>query len=170
MRPKKAITIALLAVMVFFVYYSSSATEVIDDGTYTYISNLKWHNTFAAGLEAAKAQGKPILVYGWATWCKFCRKYHEEVFPDPEVNGILKKDFVLVAVDLDTNKEDAKRFSFNYPPKLVFLHPDGSRITEIPGYVPKDTFLSILRQAREMHGISVELPENLPRSESQAGS
>jgi thiol-disulfide isomerase/thioredoxin len=73
---KKLITIAMLVVTVFFVYYSVNAAPLIDDGNYTYIAGMKWYNTYETGLEVAKAQNKPMLVYAWAIWCKFCEKLH----------------------------------------------------------------------------------------------
>jgi thioredoxin-related protein len=170
MEPRKAITLAVLAVTVFFVYYSVNAAPLIDDGNYTYISGMTWYNTYDAGLEAAQSQNKPMLVYAWAIWCKFCKKLHEEVYPDPRVSKILKEDFVLVAIDLDTNKKDTSRFSFSYPPKLLFLEPNGNEIVPINGYVPADTLLPILEQIKAMHATTLEVPHDLPRTEDRGGT
>ncbi len=170
MQSKKAITLALLAVTVFFIYYSANAAPLIDDGNYTYIAGMQWYNTYDKGLEAAQLENKPILVYGWAIWCKFCEKLHKETYPDPRISPILKNDFVLVAVDLDVNKEDAGRFAISYPPKLIFLTPTGETITEIPGYVPADTLLPILEQIKSMQMSSIEVPHDLPRTEDHGES
>ncbi len=170
MHPKKLITLGVLVVTVFFIYYSVNAAPLIDDGEYTYIAGLRWYNNYEAGLEAAKAQNKPMLVYAWAIWCKFCEKLHTEVYPDQRVSPILKEDFVLVAIDLDTNKEDTNRFSFQYPPKLLFLDSSGNRIIDIPGYVPADTLLPILQQIRAMRATTVTVPTELPRTEDRGGS
>lgn len=164
MKSKKIITLGILAVTVFFIYYSVNAAPLIDDGEYTYIAGLKWYNTYDVGLKAAQAEGKPMIVYGWAIWCKFCKKLHEEVYPDPRVSKILENDFVRVAIDLDSNPEDSKRFAIQYPPKLIFLDPQGQRITEIPGYVPADTLLPILEQIKGMHPVTIEIPEDLPQT------
>jgi len=166
MHPKKIITIGVLAVTVFFVYYSVNASPLIDDGEYTYISNIKWYNNYDEGLNAAQEQNKPMLVYFWAIWCQYCRGYHEEVYPDPEVKPILEEEFVLVAIDLDTNREDAQKFNAQYPPKLVFLDPGGGKITDLPGYVPKETFLPIIQQISTLFTTDVEIPEHLPRTET----
>jgi thioredoxin-related protein len=170
MQPKKAITLALLAVTVFFIYYSANAAPLIDDGNYTYISGMQWYNTYEKGLEVARTENKPMLVYGWAIWCKFCEKLHKEVYPDPRISSIFEEDFVLVAIDIDVNNEDANRFSMSFPPKLVFLSPTGERITEIPGYVPADTLLPILEQIRSLHINSIQIPHDLPRTEDHGVS
>jgi len=170
MHPKKTITIAVLAVAVFFLYYSANAAPLIDDGNFTYIAGLEWHNNFDAGLAAAQAENKPIFMYSWAIWCKFCKELHETVYPDPAVQSILKEDFVLVAVDLDVNQKDAQRFGVQYPPNLQFFTPAGEKITEIPGYIPKDDFIPILEQIRSQHALTVEVPQDLPRTEEREES
>ncbi|GBE19134.1 MAG TPA: thioredoxin family protein [Euryarchaeota archaeon] len=170
MQSKKAITLALLAVTVFFIYYSVNAAPLIDDGNYTYIAGMPWYNTYAKGLEAAQAENKPMLVYGWAIWCKFCEKLHTETYPDPRISSILNESFVRVAIDLDVNKEDASRFGISYPPKLIFLTSNGDEITNIPGYLPADRLLPILEQVRSMSATSLQIPHNLPRTEDRGAS
>jgi thioredoxin-related protein len=152
----------------FFSFITAvNAAPLIDDGNYTYISGMKWYNTYEAGQEVAKVENKPMLVYAWAIWCKFCEKLHKEVYPDPRIKPILENDFVLVAVDLDTNREDVNRFSFQYPPYLLFLNKDGEKITDIPGYVPVDVLLPILQQIRDIELGTIEVPHDLPRTEDR---
>lgn len=148
MNPRKTITILLAITILLFVYYSVNASPIISDSNYTYISSLKWHNTFEAGQKDAIEQDKPMLVYFWAIWCKFCEKFHTIVYPDPEVNKMLREDFVLVAVDLDVNKKDANAFDVSYPPAEIFVSPEGEVIYRIGGYLPKEDFLSALRQVK----------------------
>jgi thioredoxin-related protein len=167
MQSKKLITLAIIAVTVFFVYYSVNAAPLIDDGNYTYIAGMKWYNTYEAGLEVSKIENKPMLVYAWTIWCKYCEKLHKEVYPDPRISSILENDFVLVAVDLDTNSEDKNRFSFTYPPNLLFLDPNGEEITDIPGYVPADVLLPILQQIVNIQQATIEVPHDLPRTEDR---
>lgn len=145
MKPKKAITILALATALLFVYYSMNAAPLISDEKYTYISGMKWYRNYEDGRAAAAEQDKPVLVYFWAVWCKFCTTMHEEVYPDPEISKILKEDFVLVAVDLDENKIDARRFGVQYPPYLIFLNSKGEIITRVPGFASKEQLLSILK-------------------------
>lgn len=149
MKPKKAITILALATALLFVYYSMNAAPLISDEKYTYIAGMKWYKNYDEGQKAAREQNKPMLVYFWTVWCKFCQTLHEEVYPDPEISRILKEDFVLVAVDLDENKVDARRFGVQYPPYLIFLTPEGKQIATIPGYVSREQLLPILRQIKE---------------------
>lgn len=165
MTPKKTITIGVLVVVVLFVYYSINAAPLVSDEKYTYISDLEWFKTYDEGAKAARETGKPIFIYFWAIWCKYCEKLHTEVYPDPEVSKYLREDFVLVAIDLDENKKDAQRFGVQFPPHLIFLSPDGKIITRIPGFVPKEVLVSVMQKVLEGSTANLELPaEELPQT------
>lgn len=167
MNPKKALTISALVIAVSFVYYSMNAAPLISDEKYTYIAGMTWYKNYEDGQKAAIEQNKPMLVYFWAIWCKFCEKLHTEVYPSEEVNKMLRSDFVLVAVDLDTNKEDTQRFGVQYPPYLIFLSPEGKILTRIPGYLPKEELLQIMKQTKARQEVNVSQGE-LPQTRGKA--
>ncbi len=151
MKTKKVLTIIALVVIAVFVYYTVNVTPIISDSEYTYISGFTWYNTYEAGQEVALKENKPMFVYFWTIWCTYCEKMHVEVFPYEPTTEILKNDFVLIAVDMDVNKEDTNRFKVQAPPYELFLTPDGETITAIPGYVPKEDFYKVLKEVRDSH-------------------
>lgn len=134
--------------MLFFVYYATNAAPLMSDQNYTYLGNLKWYKTYDEGSRVAKEQNKPMLVYFWTVWCPYCEKMQTEVFPQEEINKILREDFVLIAVDMDVNKEDTRRFNVQYPPHELFLTPEGKIVTRIPGYISAEEFLPVVKQVR----------------------
>jgi len=149
MKPKKGITILALVVVVSFAYCSMNAAPLISDEKYTYISGMMWYKKYDEGQAVAAEQDKPVMVYFWAIWCKFCRTLHEDVYPDAEISKILGEDFVLVAVDLDENKTDAQRFGVQYPPYLIFLDSQGKVLRADPGFMSKEQLLAVLKQVKE---------------------
>jgi cytochrome c biogenesis protein CcdA/thioredoxin-related protein len=62
-------------------------------------------NNYAAAVEMAKKQGKPILIdfTGWA--CVNCRKMEENVWTQPEVHDFIKNNFILVSLYVDDRKK-----------------------------------------------------------------
>ncbi len=151
MKTKKLLTIAALVVIGVYVYYAVNATPMVSDEKYTYLSGLRWYNSYDEGAKVARELNKPIFVYFWTIWCTYCEKMQVEVFPYEPTFEILEKDFVLIAVDMDVNKQDTRRFNVQAPPYELFLTPEGEVITKVPGYVPKEKFYSIIKEVRDFY-------------------
>ena len=79
------------------------------------------------------AQGKPMLVDFWATWCGPCRKvgpYIEELAEEYSDRAIVGK------VDVDDNTELAMRFGVRNIPTILFIK-DGNVVDKQIGASPK---------------------------------
>jgi thiol-disulfide isomerase/thioredoxin len=77
---------------------------------------------YAAGLEKAKAEKKPVCLVFFTEWCPHCTNY-AKVFHDPKVVEKSKR-FVMVRLDKDQNAELSAKYA-----------PDGQ-------YIPRTFFLS----------------------------
>ncbi|GAL82741.1 cytochrome c-type biogenesis protein DsbD [Algibacter lectus] len=60
---------------------------------------------YDTGMAYAKKVGKPVMLdfTGWA--CVNCRKMEQNVWPDPKVLNILKKDVVLISLYVDDKRK-----------------------------------------------------------------
>lgn len=71
-------------------------------------------NDYEKALKMAREQHKPLLIdfTGWA--CVNCRKMEEEVWPQKEVKGLIKNNFILVSLYVDDRKQlpDDQQFLF----------------------------------------------------------
>lgn len=151
MNTKKLLTIVALLAVVVFIFYAVNATPIVSDNEWTYIGGMEWYQTYDEGVVIAQKTGKPMLIYFWTIWCTYCEKMQVEVFPYPPVKEILEEDFVLIAIDMDVNKDDTNRFNIQAPPHELFLDENGKIITRIPGYIPEEEFLDILTEVRDFH-------------------
>lgn len=75
-------------------------------GTYSLYSKNKnlfepMHNNYAEALALAKKENKPVLIdfTGWA--CVNCRRMEENVWPDPLVDSLMRKEFIVVSLYVD---------------------------------------------------------------------
>lgn len=99
------------------------------------------------GLERALAarDGKPVVIYFWASWCQYCKKLDTEVFPDPAVKPLLQERFHRAFVDLDEDRRNASRFGVRYPPTLLFINSTGGLLFRLNGFLERDDLLALLR-------------------------
>ena len=97
---------------------SASVERMIEEG---------WHPSLAEGLAQAQAEGKPVLVDIWATWCKNCLTMDATTLSNPAVTGALE-DYVKVKFqaenpDQSPTREIMQRFGSIGLPTYVILSP-----------------------------------------------
>ncbi|WP_346317537.1 cytochrome c biogenesis protein CcdA [Chitinophaga sp. YIM B06452] len=71
-------------------------------------------NDYEKALQLAKTQNKPVLIdfTGWA--CVNCRNMEENVWTDPEVHDLIKKNYLLVSLYTDDRKKLPEDQQFKY--------------------------------------------------------
>ncbi len=117
---------------------------------------IAWQS-YDEGLTIAASQNKLVMVEFFATWCGYCKKMDNTVFPDANVRRELEKYFVPVRVTESslnevqfkgkaiTEQALTQEFGVTGFPTLVFLDQSGEPITKIPGFVPADTLEGALQ-------------------------
>jgi hypothetical protein len=122
-------------------------------------------NDYERALRMAKRQNKPLLIdfTGWA--CVNCRRMEEQVWTDPEVERLIKENYILVSLYVDDRKQlpageqvpyrpasggekwmrtegekwaafQAERFHQVTQPLYVLLSPDETVLNHPVGYTP----------------------------------
>lgn len=155
MKTKKLTTIFVLIMILAIAvttFNISLSKFRITDKNYTYIADLKWYHSAAGlekGLQDASLENKPVIVYFWAIWCQYCAKFQSDTLGNPQINKILENDYVLVAMDLDVDRDISGRYGVSYPPYVLFLDSKGTVIDRIAGAVGPETFLPTITQVRD---------------------
>ena len=98
-----------------------------------------WLTDFEKAKQAAKAQGKDLLVnFSGSDWCSWCIKLDKEVFSAHEFLSEADKHFVLVLVDFPNNKSKqspalqnqneqlAEKFQIQFFPTVLLMDADGN--------------------------------------------
>ena len=131
-----------------------------------------------SALEAAKKAGKPVFVDVTGHGCVNCREMESRVWSDPTVLGMLKNDFVVVALYTDdkqkldkedwvTDAETGKvykdlgransyiartKWNVNAQPNYVLLSPDGEMLVPVRGYdLSIDGFVKFLQSGLDAY-------------------
>lgn len=129
---------------------------VLGSATPVHASNPAWRD-WNSGLKEAATAGRPVLVDVYTDWCTWCKRMDRDVYTRPEVLEYLSQHFVTVRLNAEyatparydgkqyTSRTLAERFRVNGFPTTIFLRADGNHIANVPGYVPADRFLLLLR-------------------------
>jgi thioredoxin-related protein len=111
---------------------------------YDYIKQKIKYADLSSAYELAKIENKIVMVKLTAKHCHFCKKMDTEVMVEKEVVLALKKDFVSVEIDVDS---ETLPFSLkrSMTPTFIFVSNDKKILKKIPGAWGKDDFLDILK-------------------------
>ena len=139
---------------------------------------LQGYFTLEEGLEAARKAGKPVFVDVTGHGCVNCREMESRVWSDPTVLGMLKNDFVVVALYTDdkqkldkedyvTDAETGKVYkdlgransytartlwNVNAQPNYVLLSPEGEMLVPVRGYdLSIDGFVDFLQSGLDAY-------------------
>lgn len=124
----------------------------------------------AEDLAEANAEGKRLLITVEQRGCIYCSKMHEEVFPDPAIDALIRESFFVVQVNLFGNvevtdfdgttlpeKDMAVRWGVMFTPTLIFLPQEvapgkttaESAVAMMPGAFGKGTTEALLTWVRD---------------------
>ena len=131
-----------------------------------------------SALEAAKKAGKPVFVDVTGHGCVNCREMESRVWSDPTVLGMLKNDFIVVALYTDdkqkldkenwvTDAETGKvykdlgransyiartKWNVNAQPNYILLSPEGEMLVPVRGYdLSIDGFVDFLQSGLDAY-------------------
>lgn len=112
--------------------------------------------------QKAKKENKYIFLDAYTTWCIPCRNMAVNIFPQPIVGNFFNKNFINVAIQMDTTKkdcgyvkswyEDAKKiadvYQINAYPTYLFFNSDGNLVHIIKGAIDNaDDFIAKAKEA-----------------------
>lgn len=122
--------------------------------------SLKWQG-WDAGLRTAVKAQRPVLVDVYTDWCGWCRRMDRDVYARDDVRDYLSRRFVTVKLDAEaadgasyegkqyTSRSLASRFRVTGYPTTLFLRANGEHLVNVPGYIPAERFLLLLRYVGE---------------------
>ncbi|WGS65764.1 thioredoxin family protein [Marinitoga aeolica] len=112
---------------------------------------------FNNAMKIGKITGKNIIVMFSSETCYYCKKFKNEVLVDKEIQKWLRTEFIIAEINPDRNKKAIYQgktlnyaelfgaFGVRGTPTFFFFDSKGEALAQLPGYVPKDVFLSILK-------------------------
>ena len=121
---------------------------------------FNWLSYNEALLKAEK-ENKSILVFFYSDGCGWCDKMEREVYTNKEVKQLLADKFVSVKINASSNnkivqngeeiteKKLATLFQVTGYPTTWFLENKDKGIAPLPGYIPAEQFVTVLKYIGE---------------------
>ena len=147
-----------------------SAAELGDDG----LHKTPWmRDTFKdlrEDLEEASSEGKRLVLFIEQQGCIYCKKMHDEVFPQPDLAVYIEDNFFVVQLDLhgsitaadfdgEENEQRAlmRKWGILFTPTLVFLPEEvpedvtaiNAAVAVMPGAFSKGTTFDLFTWVNE---------------------
>lgn len=153
------------------------AAEIGDDG----LHKAPWmRDTFKdlrEDLAEANAEGKRLLVIWEQRGCIYCTRMHEEVFPDPAIDALIRAQYFVVQMNLFgdievtdfdgttlSEKDMASRWGVVFTPTMMFFPEDveegktaqQAAVAAMPGAFEKGTTKALLTWVRDKEYLTGE--------------
>jgi len=112
----------------------------------TFLSVLfsqEWFTDFHQGIKRAKEEKKLVLIYFYSNHCPYCHQVEEFVFGDEDVEKFLKKNFVVISVNINDELSE-KFYVFGTPTFVIYDPVKGKVLAKFFGSLDAETFLSML--------------------------
>ena len=106
-------------------------------------TNFNEGKTFQQILDQAKAEGKPVFIDCYTSWCGPCNQMATKVFPQKEEGDYFNSKFVCWKVDMEKGEgpELAKKYDVAAYPTFLIVNSDGSLRASQVGSAPLEKFI-----------------------------
>lgn len=130
----------IAAAVVLVLVSAGTACFALDFLTVRAPGEIDWMPSYDEALRVAKAEGRPVLVDFYTTWCEWCERMDADTYGDTTVARFLNEHFVSAKVDAEAHPDLADRHSIMGYPTVVILSPDGREVGRIVGYLGPERF------------------------------
>lgn len=96
-------------------------------------TKIAWQPYHRAAFDEAQRTGRPLFVFVYADWCRWCRKFGTETLETPDIRARLERDFIPVAVDYDERRNLSRELGVRLVPTTLLLTPDGKKLMRFFG-------------------------------------
>ena len=109
---------------------------------------LKWFDSYQAGMTAARAQKRAVLIKFEAEWCEWCKKLDSEVFAQPQIVDALE-NYICIRVDVDKQRNVALAYKISSLPRIIIVNIHNEIVGDWLGFREAPAFSKSLEEVWE---------------------
>lgn len=120
-------------------YRALAGDSQAERGLHARFQTVKDETELARLMEAAAADGKPVMVDYYADWCVDCVRMEKNTFADPRVARVLNRELSLIQVDVtDPDDPGTRAIKQSHgvfgPPAMLFFDAQGDEVRSMRRY------------------------------------
>ena len=104
---------------------------------------IQWAASLENALKMASEKDKPIIADFWSEGWQWCKRLEDSTFTRQNVIN-LSADMIFVKTEAKKDTQVRDRYKIAGYPTIILMKSSGEEIDRIYGYVPADTFVSII--------------------------
>jgi thioredoxin-related protein len=146
------------------------------------INENGWYTDWNAGMAAADAQHRPVIVDFYTDWCHWCTEMDQKTFSNLEIKKKFADGWIMIKVNAEDDKgtcmfkgvsltypELARRFGVTGYPSYAFIDKKGEPVNVLAGYREVPQFTVILDYfQKEIYTLSSGEQQNFIDSQTKA--
>ena len=118
---------------------------------------IEWREWTEEAFQAARNEGKPVLLTLGATWCHWCHVMDQRAYADGRVIELVNSRFIPVRVDVDQRPDISLRYNQGGYPSVAILTGAGEFLAGRP-YTPPDEMVTLLERVSRGEAVSATQP------------
>ena len=130
------------------------------------VNEIAWRDWNEEAFEAAKAEGKAVLLTLGATWCHWCHVMDQTSYSDQRVIELVNSRFIPVRVDVDQRPDISLRYNQGGFPSVAFLTGSGEFLAGRP-YTPPDEMVALLERVSSGEVFPADDSSPIPTSRAE---
>lgn len=163
-------TAAATALLLALPVHAADVAPLGDDGLHKPTWLRDTFKDMREDLAEANAEGKRLMIIFEQRGCIYCTKMYEEVFPQPEIDALIRDNYFVVQMnlfgdvevtDLDgemlPEKDMAMKWGVMFTPTMIFLPEEVSEgqtvaeaaVAKMPGAFGKGTTAALLTWVKD---------------------
>ena len=102
---------------------------------------------FASAKKVSEAEGKPIFMDAYASWCGPCKYMTSSVFTQNSVGKFINDNFIPVKYDMERGEGPtlARNYGVRAYPTFLIIDSQGKEIARVIGGAQADEFIAKIK-------------------------